>query len=220
MTRNGFLRLLVDGFMIISILFAIANKLTENRIHELIGIAMFLLLLVHNFFNWKWYTTIFQWKYNIRRNINFTVNTLLVMATITLIVSGVITSKTLFSFLGIETNLTLRQIHTTAAYWLFVLTSVHLGVHWASFTVSLEKMIPALSRIRLPVVFKLSLSIIAVIYGGIAAYDRDICSKLFMIYAFDFWDFSQSATKFFLNYLTIIAAFVIVTQQCPVRKLH
>jgi hypothetical protein len=32
-----------------------------------------------------------------------------------------------------------------------------------------------------------------------------------MIHAFYFWDFSQSVPEFFLKFLTIIAAFVVVT---------
>jgi len=211
MRRKTFSGLAVDGLMIFSVLLAIANKLTENRVHEFIGIFMFLLFLVHNILNWKWYVTIRQGKYNIRRSFNFAVNILLLVAIATLMRSSILISCTLFSFLDIKSNLILRQVHITAAYWFFILMSVHLGVHLTRFSTSLKKMIPVLSIYKIHFVFKILLAIIAVVYGGIVFFDRDIFSRLFMLYAFDFWDFNQSVTKFFMNYLAIIAAFAIIT---------
>ena len=211
MTRKSTLKLLVDVLLIVSLLLAIANKLTENRMHELIGITMLALLVIHNALNLKWYGTIMKSGYTTRRMFDLTVNTLMIITTTTLIVSSIVISKSVFSFHGIETDLTLRQIHTTAAYWLLVLMSVHVGVHWTGFSASLRKGIPVISRVRLPFAFKLWLSMMAVFYGMLAAFERDIFSKLFMIYAFDFWDFDQSVAQFFLNNLAIMAALVIVT---------
>ncbi len=57
MTRKSALKLLVDVVLIVSLLLAIANKLTENRMHELIGITMLALLVIHNALNLKWYGT-------------------------------------------------------------------------------------------------------------------------------------------------------------------
>jgi hypothetical protein len=211
MTRKSSLKLLVDVLMIISVLLAIANKLTENRMHELGGMVLFLLLVIHSALNLKWYGTILKPGYTVRRMLNLTVNMLLILTTATLLGSSIVISKTVCSFHGIETDLTLRQIHTTAAYWLFVLMSVHLGVHWTSFSASFKRVLPAGYSIRLPLALKLWLSMMALLYGALAAFEMDIFSKLFMIYAFDFWNFEQSAAKFFLNYLAIIAAFVTIT---------
>lgn len=211
MSQKTSLRLLVDGVMIISVLLAIANRLTENRIHELIGMALFSLILAHNLLNLEWYATIFHWRWDTRRIVNVTVNLALIVATAALVASSIPLSRTLFSSLNRESTLVLRQIHTTAAYWLLVLMSVHVGVHWRRLTASVKRGLPAISRIRLPLAFKLWLSMMAVLSGAIAAFERDIFSKLFMIYAFDFWDFEQSAAAFFMNYLAIVAALASIT---------
>ena len=93
MTRKSTLKLLVDVLLIVSLLLAIANKLTENRMHELIGITMLALLVIHNALNLKWYGTIMKSGYTTRRMFDLTVNTLMIITTTTLIVSSIVISK-------------------------------------------------------------------------------------------------------------------------------
>jgi hypothetical protein len=38
--------------------------------------------------------------------------------------------------------LTLRQVHTTSAYWFFVLSAVHLGIFWKRLAVMVTKIVP------------------------------------------------------------------------------
>lgn len=205
------LKFLVDILMIFSVLLAIANRLTENPMHEMIGISLFMLVLIHNLLNWRWYTTIFRGGYNIRRTLNFTVNILLLITITMIIGSSVMISRTLSPFLGIENNLVLRQIHTTAAYWFLILMAVHWGVHWTKFAAFFKKMFPIFSIARLPFVCNWLFLLAIVAYGVNASFERDIYNKLFKFYAFDFWDFNQSTIVFFLKNLSIIGVYVIVT---------
>lgn len=211
MSRKKKFKLLIDMILIIAMLAAMANKLTENRLHELIGISMFVLLTIHNLLNWRWYGAIFRGEYNFQRRVNCTINLLLVAVLIVLAASSLMISKSLFAFPGKTATLELRQIHTTAAYWLLLLSSVHLGLHWQKFSNALKKTVPAIQPASLPVAVRLLLAVTVVGYGATTVWVRDIYSRLIMVYAFDFWDYSQSAVGFFVSYLSVIAAIVIIT---------
>ena len=46
-------------------------------------------------------------------------------------VSGILLSRTVFSFLGIRGGqAAARIVHMLCAYWGFVFLSLHLGLHW------------------------------------------------------------------------------------------
>lgn len=214
MNRTRYAKLAINALMVAGILLAMANKLTENRIHELIGALMVILFIVHNALNWRWHTSIQQrWQTN-RGRFDVVVNILLALIIGVLIGSSIMLSRTLFAFMDVEGNLTIRQIHSTAAHWFLLLMSVHLGVHWPRIATLLKKMSPLPNPHGYPVhVLARTLLPTAILgYGIKASFDRDICSKLFMIYSFDFWDFEQSSAGFFINYLAIIAVYVVLTR--------
>lgn len=211
MNRKTLFKLVVDCLMVSSVLLAIANKLTENTMHELIGVFMILLLLLHNVLNRRWYASILQRRQSLRGVFDIAVTLLLFMVIGTLIGSSIMVSRMLFAFWDMEGNLTMRQIHTTAAHWLLVLMSIHLGMHWARLMGVLRKIVPIQSRQRVHVVFRSLLSLVVLVYGVKASFESDICAKLFMIHAFDSWNMDRSAAVFFLNYSAIIGASVVIT---------
>ncbi len=105
----------------------------------------------------------------------------------------------------------LRQIHVTAGYWLFLLGAVHLGMQWTRFAAAMKKQLPSLARIRLPLALKGIAAVIILVFGGMAFAERDVSSRLFMVYAFDFFDDEQPAMLFLLDYASIFAAFTMGT---------
>ncbi len=211
MNRKTLLKLVVDCAMILSVLLAIANKLTENRMHESVGLFIVFLFFLHNILNWRWYSSILQGKYSMRRLLDIAVNLLFVLAMATLIGSSLMISRTLFVSLGIESTLTLRQVHTTAAYWFFILMAIHLGMHWARVKAITRRILPISFNQRVQSVLRWLLSIVIVFYGVKASFDRDVLSKLFMIYSFDFWDFEKSVVGFFINYVAIMGFYIVIT---------
>lgn len=211
MSRKPLFKLVVDCLMVSSLLLAMTNKLTENRMHEFIGALMISLLLLHNVLNWRWYASILQRRHSIRGAVDIVVIVLLYIAMGTLIGSSIMGSRTLFAFLGMEGNLTIRQIHTTAAHWLLILMAVHLGIHWARLTGVLRKIISSPSRHQMYAIFRFLLPLGILFYGVKASFERDIGAKLFMIYSFDFWDMNSSAAGFIFNYLAIIGTYAVIT---------
>jgi hypothetical protein len=91
---------------------------------------VFVLFAVHNLLNRRWYKNIFKGAYTLRRTMTTIVNIILVFTMTTLIVTGLMHSRTVLAFLHLPGDMAVRQVHTTAAYWGLIVIAVHTGLHW------------------------------------------------------------------------------------------
>ncbi len=102
----------------------------ERSLHEYIGVAMFVLFLIHQYLNRKWYGALLRGKYNVRRVFGTIVNISLLVSFVMTAFSGVIMSEN-FPALNIdELSSFARLAHLSCSYLSFVLMAVHLGLHW------------------------------------------------------------------------------------------
>ncbi|GAA0799914.1 hypothetical protein GCM10008910_26890 [Faecalicatena orotica] len=96
------LKLAVDIAMTLSLLLLMGYQFWGDVLHELAGTAMFLLMIAHHFLNAGWYVHLFKGKYTYVRVLQLLVNTMLLAAMLGLMISGIILSRHVFSFLPIE----------------------------------------------------------------------------------------------------------------------
>jgi hypothetical protein len=66
LNRNMAIRLAIDLTMTILMLVAMAYRITGNTIHEVVGVFLFVLFIVHNILNRRWYKAIAKGKYKIQ----------------------------------------------------------------------------------------------------------------------------------------------------------
>ena len=64
----------------------------SDIIHEILGMALFLLWAVHITLNRRWYSSIFRGKYNARRIMQTVINCAILICVIFLMISGIILS--------------------------------------------------------------------------------------------------------------------------------
>lgn len=124
------MRLVFDLVAAGLLLFAFSYWWLGNVAHELAGTAMFLLVIVHNVFNRRWYGTFAKTRRETRGLLNIVVTILLLVAMLALLVTSVLISNALSGIMSAYGGFTVRQIHTLAAYWVLVIVSVHLGLRW------------------------------------------------------------------------------------------
>ena len=125
-------KMLIDLIMTAGLLFQMAYMLVGNTIHEWMGAGMFLLFLIHHGLNWRWYRNLFRGKYTPARILQTVVNFLVLLCMLGLMVSGILLSRDVFVFLGVQGySGTARILHMLSSYWGFLLMSVHIGLHWA-----------------------------------------------------------------------------------------
>jgi hypothetical protein len=201
------IRITLDIAMIVLLLFTLACRITGDVIHKWGGIGVFTLFAIHIFINRHWFKTIFKGIYRPRRVLLTAVNLLLAMAASTLIITGVLEALWTLSFLIIEGGITLREMHTTAAYWMLPLTGVHIGFHWEMFSKIIGKnsLVIAITRI---------LAILFFAFGAWSFYDRDMFAKLFLGFSFDYWPLERPLVLFFAETLSIMGIFVFTTYYC------
>lgn len=141
--------MVVDILMCVALLLLMTYNLIGDAFHEWVGTAMLVLFLLHHGLNRKWTGSIFRGRYTAHRSL-LTVTALLVLLTmLASMVSGIILSRYVFSFLNIETGRALsRGVHLVCAYWSFLLSGLHFGLHWNRVMSMGKKLCPQPSAIR------------------------------------------------------------------------
>jgi len=204
MTLKQKLRIALDIAMTVLLLCAYNSQLARETAHIFIGIAIFVLFAVHILINRNWFKTIFKGKYTLCRIVRTAVNILLVLAAVTMMITGILEARWEDSFLQYEREITLRQLHTTTAYWFWPLIGVHLGFHWGMFTKFIGKNFFLITVMRI-------LACLFAAFGVWSFFDRDMFSKLFHGFSFDYWPIERPIILFFVQTLSIMGIFVFAT---------
>lgn len=207
MNRNSIIKLGIDLVMTALMIVAMAYYTTGNTVHELVGILLIGLFIVHNILNRKWYKTIFKGKYNVRRILNITVNVLFLISMIVVMISSVPISMDVFPFITASNGMAWRQIHALTSYWGFILMAVHIGMSWGMIINSVRKMAGITHTSRVLTIVLRVLAVLIVVYGVQTSLERDIGYKLTIYNPFGS-GFDNSAIRFLIDYLSIMGIYI------------
>ena len=203
MTRPQRSRMTIDITMtILSIILMGGNYLfPADIVHEILGVGLFVLWDVHIALNRRWYGAIFKGKYNPYRVMQTIINCCILICTIFLMISGIILSNHIFTFLNIQGGLGFaRTAHLLASHWYYLFMSLHIGLHVGRlFQNVTAKIIP---RIILA---------LACIYGLYAFIARGVWKYLILRQQFFFFDFERGYVLFALDYISIIILFATIS---------
>ena len=203
MTKTQRLRITIDITMtILSIILMGGNYLfPTDLVHEILGVGLFVLWAVHIVLNRRWYKAIFKGKYKPYRVMQTVINCGILICTIFLMISGIILSNHVFTFLGIEKGLGFARIaHLLASHWYYFFMSLHIGLHVGRlFQDITAKIIP---RIILALVCA---------YGIYAFIARGVWKYLILQQQFFFFDLERGYVLFALDYISIIILFATIS---------
>ncbi len=130
-----FLVICVDAMLLVAIVLLAAVHLTGLRVHEWLGIAFVLLVLVHLLYSWRWITTHTQRIFSggsRRARINYLLNVTLFVIAMIVVISGLVISQAALPNLGIATidDGTWRALHNKLQTWALVAVGVHIAMNW------------------------------------------------------------------------------------------
>ena len=203
MTKPQRLRMTIDITMtILSIILMGGNYLfPADIVHEILGVGLFVLWAVHIILNRRWYGAIFKGKYNPYRVMQTVINCCILICTIFLMISGIILSNHIFTFLNIQGGLGFARIaHLLASHWYYLFMSLHIGLHVGRlFQNVTAKIIP---RIILALVC---------VYGIYAFIARGVWKYLILRQHFFFFDLDRGYVLFALDYISIIILFATIS---------
>ncbi|MDQ0886478.1 hypothetical protein QFZ81_001566 [Paenibacillus sp. V4I9] len=211
MNPNMFIKLVIDLIMTVSMLVAMAYHITGNMIHELVGVFLFVLFMVHNILNRRWYKTIFRGKYKVQQIISIAVNLLFLLTIAVALISSVPISRDIFPFIPINNDMTVRQIHVLSAYWGFILMAVHIGISWGRIINAARKMTGIITTSRVRTIAFRFLAVLIVVYGVQISFERDMGSRLLIYNPFGYWGFDETALRFVIDYLAIMGIYICGT---------
>lgn len=193
----------VDAAMAAAMLVLMARGAYSDRLHEILGVAAFALLLCHHFLNGDWHRAYLGKP---RLNGASIVDCLLFLAMIGTAVSSVLVSKEAFAFAGIEGGLLARRLHACMTAWFFFLASAHAGLHWdlAGGAASLKGG-----------EWRLGLRRIAAwgfaAYGLYAFAAHGLPARLAMYYAYSFWP-AERKLLLFIDMAAVMCLFACSTR--------
>ena len=196
-------KLTLDGVMLALILAEFAYGLTGSTVHELLGLGLLGLSVLHGGWNWRWFAGLQKGRYRGVRLTTLAINASLLISAVLMVVSGVVNSELLFRATGIEPDLMPRALHTASAHWFLVLASIHLGLHWTQIMAEARRRFPVRQRHSPPWGVLPVITIAA--YGLHAALDRSLYARMIAYYSFGDWNFAESIAGFFVQYLAIVA---------------
>lgn len=203
MNKLNKIRLPLDIMMtLVSIVLMGGNFLFPAEIvHEILGVGLFVLWGVHIALNRLWYSAIFRGKYNPCRIMQTVINCCILICTIFLMISGIILSNQLFTFLNIQSGLGFARIaHLLSSHWYYLFMSLHIGLHMGRFFQNVAaKIIP---RIILALVCA---------YGLYAFIARGVWKYLVLKQQFFFFDLERGYILFAMDYISIIILFATIS---------
>ena len=201
-------KIATDIAMTVLFLLLMGYHLFENVSHEWFGTSVFILFLLHNALNYRWYKNLFKGKYTAARILQTTVNFLLWAAMLLNIASAIMLSRNVFLFLGLSNGSVGRKMHLAATIWSFFLIAAHFGMHFKMFIGMTKKAFHPSEKFSVVIKWALRTVLFVVcVYGIIVFIQRELYNDMFLLAEFKFMDFDESKPKFFADYLALFTLF-------------
>ncbi len=205
------LRLLLD-FVAIGLLIAcLAYWWLGNLAHEVIGTALFALILLHNVFNRRWYGTVTKGRRDLHRVINITAILCFAGAMLVMLVTSLLISRDLFAFMALDGAFSVRAIHTFTAYWAMLFLAVHLGTRWTTVMHICRYTLGITGQRAWRTWTLRALAAGIALNGALVSSEMGFGTKLMLRYSLDMWDFNAETPRFFVNWLSMIGLYAALT---------
>jgi hypothetical protein len=202
--RKSVIKIVIDVLMLVLLILEFSRVYTGQLLHEIFGIALFLLFIIHNVLNISYYKNILKGSYSLSRTVMALVNSLFLICMVFTIVLGISISQEIFKGLNLSGNMTVRKLHTILGYWNLVLLSIHLGLHFKTIFAKLIYKIKDKKNIK---VFIYIVEAIIVIFGFWKMIKINLAA-----YLFGKLNFAINSTMFlsiFNNFITVLAIGII-----------
>ena len=188
-----------------------------SLIHEILGISLIILFLIHLWLNRWWIKTLFKGRYNLSRVIMTLANIFLILDVILLTFSGLIMSR-IFELPFSEGLMSFaRTAHISASFWGYVIMSFHIGLNWHIFSAMMFKRWKPGGIVPHVVAFGI------MVYGGYAFVRRNIWDYMMLNSQFVFFDFDEPFMYFIGDYIAVMILFaclghymILLLRKCKV----
>lgn len=196
------LKRIIDILMTVALMLLMSSQVTGQTPHEYTGIIMFVLFLIHQYLNRKWYGALLKGHYTMLRSFSTVINFALLVSFLLTAFSGIIMSES-FPSLNIEALTSFARLtHLSCSYLSFTLMGIHLGFHWGMIAVKIKAAWP---------------EILAVLSAGYGLYAfvwiNNIFSYIFLTNQFAFLDYEKNPVIVFLENISMMSFWTLTGYQ-------
>ena len=129
------LNLYLDLLLVLAFVVDMEEHFTGLQIHELLGVFIGAAIIIHLILHWNWIlnvTRTFFKKLVHESRLNYLLNIALFADVATMIVTGILISRTLGLDLSAvqESSRTLEQLHRLTADLSLLIVALHVALHW------------------------------------------------------------------------------------------
>ena len=201
-------KVIVNIIMTVMLPVLMAYSLIGEMFHEIAGIVLFALFIIHMIQNRKWYGSITKGRQSGVRIFQAVLNIVLTFIMFALPVSGILMSRHLFSWLPTDGITTFaRESHLLLSYWGFVLMCVHLGTHIGLIQCRVRARTGGNAKANVTARIGDLIALAAAAYGVFAFIKRQFPMYMFRQSMFVFFDFNEQRVLFFIDYAAIMVLF-------------
>ena len=203
------MKIVIDAGMMILVLLQMAYHLIGDSLHGWLGIMLFVLLILHNILDRKWYLGLFKGKYTPIRFFHTAINILLLASFMGVALSAAFLSSTLSNLFNLKAALLGRRMHMVFTTWSFVLMSVHVGLHWNMVINAVKKWTKNAKHLH-----QTTARIVALlvdVYGLYAFISKELLKRMFLLSEYAFFNYEESIISLVIDYIAILCMFINLT---------
>lgn len=212
MKKKTIIKIVIDSLMLVLMLLEYMKIYTGQLVHEITGIVLFMLFLIHNLLNINFYKNILKGKYNLTRITTTIVDMGFLMCILFTIILGIPISNEVFKGLNLNGNMTMRKLHTILGYWGLIFLSMHLGLHFNMIFLKLKKRIYKNAVLKK---FIYLIEVVIIVFGIKFMIDISLWERLIGKLSFGRID-SNIYVAFIKNFVIVVSIGLIV---CNIEKI-
>ena len=211
---------ILDVAMTLALGCLMAYSLVGELAHEILGLTMLALLILHHALNGGFHRALFRGRYTPYRAALTLIDALMLVLFAVQGASGLMMARHVRLIPGAGGAAWARTAHLLGAYWGFALSGVHAGLHMTGLVRKWKK-----SKNRPGKTVAALAALGGVIYGGAALGKRSLWDYMTLKQSFVFFDYGEPLWRFFLDYAFILWLFMalgcalgVMLQKLPVRR--
>lgn len=132
-SKKSIIKILLDIILTVLFVSFFSYKLIGGKFHEIVGLGILFLFLVHILLNYKWVVNVgkklFSKKLKFKTRFGYCVDILLLISMLTIAITGVLISKTVLISVTSNNAAMVKTLHKSASYLTLGLVGVHVGLH-------------------------------------------------------------------------------------------
>ena len=192
-------KIIIDILLFIFLILEFSRNYLEPVYHEIFGIILIILVIIHLLLNKNYLKNIPKGRYNLSRTIMLIINSVFFITFILSLIFGILSSQYLLTFLN-QNSFIIIKLHKTCSYLSLIFMSLHLGLN---FNLIFNK----IKNNK----FIYIIEIIIIIYGIYSFIKLDIIKHIIGTYGFGY--FEGNILINLLNYLSIILMLSLITNK-------